>query len=130
MVSSHPITYIKDSQPSKPLLPHRPFLAYHQRNIHQNSITAIDTYQSKMSGLDSDLKKIRERAKRPPPPTPQVPYPWRTHWDNLQYLYVFENVETWEREWEIEKVLNGDHGDGQAKADVSESGEQGEGGGR
>ncbi|KAK3720051.1 hypothetical protein LTR37_003874 [Vermiconidia calcicola] len=89
-----------------------------------------------MSGLDADLKKIREGStrKHSPPPAPQVPHPWRARWDNLQYLYVFENEDTGKREWEIEEVrrraVGGDCGDEDAKPDVSESGQHGEGNGR
>jgi hypothetical protein len=47
-------------------------------------------------------------SDRPPPP--EVPYPWRPHWDERERRYIFVNEQSGERTWEFPR--SGGYGGG------------------
>jgi len=46
------------------------------------------------------------------PPPPQVPYPWRPHWDDRERRYIFINDQTGERTWEFPGAQRQGYGGG------------------
>ncbi|TKA77301.1 hypothetical protein B0A55_04340 [Friedmanniomyces simplex] len=60
------------------------------------------------------------------PPPPQVPYPWRPHWDDRERRYIFVNEQNGERTWDFPGREGGYGGGGYERQEVIEEREYGQ----